>query len=108
MIKSTNFLTIQGWMVTELGLKGNELLVYAIIYGFSQDDNQVFRGSLQYLADWTKSTKQGIIKNLKSLLEKDLIRKETEIINNLTFCKYWVNPRLVPQFEIKENNFTAL
>ena len=66
-ITNENYITIQGFMVNELNLKGNELLIYAIIYGFSQLDNQEFKGSLQYLADWTNSTKQGVIKNLKSL-----------------------------------------
>ena len=52
-VKEENYISISGWMVTRLGLKGNELLVYAIIYGFSQDDETMFTGSLQYLADWT-------------------------------------------------------
>lgn len=99
MLKGTNFITIQGWMRTELGLKGNELLVFAIIYGFSQEDNQVFSGSLRYLTEWTGGVRSGIQKNLKSLMEKDLIRKETEKINNITFCRYWVNPRVVPKMK---------
>ncbi len=36
-IKADNYIAIQGWMVTELGLKNTELIVYALIYGFSQD-----------------------------------------------------------------------
>ena len=51
-MKDTNFISIQGWMRTELNLSGNELLVYAIIYGFSQDGESKFTGSRQYLADW--------------------------------------------------------
>ena len=66
-VKRENYITIQGFMLTDLKLKGNELLIYACIYGFSQAENQVFNGSLQYLADWTNSTKQGVIKCLKSL-----------------------------------------
>ena len=66
-IKDRNYITIQAWMRTELGLKGNDLLVYAIIYGFSQVENQRFNGSLQYLADWCGATKSGIQKNLKNL-----------------------------------------
>ena len=38
MVKNENYLVIQGWMITELKLKGNELLIYAIIYGFSQNN----------------------------------------------------------------------
>lgn len=75
-MQSKNFIVIHGWMINELNLKGNDLLVYALIYGFSQTDNQYYTGSLDYLAEWCNSTKQGIIKNLESLLSKDLIVKE--------------------------------
>ena len=75
-------------MVTELGLKGNSLLIYAIIYGFSQEEGQKFTGSLQYLADWTNSTRRGVIKNLQSLVDAGLIQKEETTINGVKFCAY--------------------
>lgn len=89
MIKSGNYISIQGFMVKDLGLKGNELLVYAIIYGFSQDGETHFTGSLQYLADWTNSTKQGVLKNLKSLLEKKLIQRVDVERNRVKFVEYY-------------------
>ena len=88
-VKDENYINIQGWMVTKLGLKGNELLIYAIIYGFSQTEDQTFNGSLQYLADWTNSTKQGVTKNLKALVEKGYIIIEDKYINNVKFCEYY-------------------
>lgn len=88
-VNRDNYIVINGWMLSELKLKGNELLVYACIYGFSQAENQVFNGSLQYLADWTNSTKQGIIKNLKSLEEKGYICKNEKFINGVKFCEYY-------------------
>ena len=75
LIKNENYIVIQGWMVNELGLKGNELLIYAIIYGFSQDENQSYTGGLQYLCNWLNSTKQTVINTLKSLQDKNLIEK---------------------------------
>lgn len=89
-VKNENFIAIQGWMVTELGLKGNSLLIYAIIYGFSQAEGQVFTGSLQYLADWTNSTRQGALRILKSLIEAGLIIKKEKIVNGVKFCEYYV------------------
>ena len=87
-MKNENFITIQGRMVNDLKLKGNELLVYSIIYGFSQDGNNWFNWSLQYLSEWTNSTKQGVLKNLQSLVIKWFIEKK-EIINNwVKFCEY--------------------
>lgn len=72
---SESVLVIQPWMVTELKLKGNELLVFAIIHNFSSDGESVFFGSLDYLATWCNSTKQGIIKSLNSLVQKGFITK---------------------------------
>ena len=88
-IKSENYIVIQGWMIKDLKLKGNELIIYAVIYGFSQLESQKFTGSLQYLAEWTNSTKQSVIKCLKSLIKKNLIVKEENIINGVKFCEYY-------------------
>lgn len=68
-----NYILIQGFMVSELDLKGTELLVYAIIYGFSQTEGQCFTGSLKYLSEWTNCTVRGVTKCLNSLKEKGLI-----------------------------------
>lgn len=89
-VNRDNYIVVQGWMITDLELKGNELLVYACIYGFSQAENQVFNGGLKYLAEWTNSTKQGVIKNLKSLEEKGYIDKYEKHINGIKVCEYCV------------------
>ena len=74
-MQNENYIMIQGWMRNELNLKGNDLLVFAIIYGFSQLEGHRFNGNLQYLADWCGATKQGIAKNLKNLIDRGLIEK---------------------------------
>lgn len=84
---SNTHIVIHGWMRNELNLKGNDLLVYAIIYGFSQAENQRYTGGIQYLADWCGATRQGITKNLKNLLDLGLIFKEDDV-NSVT---YYVN-----------------
>ena len=90
-IKDENFVVLQAFMVKEFGLKGNELLIYGIIYGFSQTEGTEFSGGLQYLTEWTNSTKQGVIKSLKSLVEKGLIEKEEKMLNGVRICSYKVN-----------------
>ena len=77
-------------MVTELGLKGNELLIYALIYGFSQTENQWFTGTLKYMAEWTNSTKHGVQKALRSLLDKVFIEKNETDNNGVKQCRYRV------------------
>ena len=87
-VNRENFILLQGFMLADLKLKGNELIIYACIYGFSQAEKQTFNGSLQYLADWTNSTKQSVIKCLKSLIEKGYIEKTETFINGVKFCEY--------------------
>ena len=88
MNEVTNYIVIQSFMVSELGLKGNELLIYAIIFGFSQTTGQTFHGSLTYLESWTNSTRPTVISSLKSLVEKGLIEKEEQTINGVKYCSY--------------------
>lgn len=87
-MKNTNYYTVHGWMINELGLSGNDLLLYAIIYGFSQDGSSEFTGSLNYLVTFTNSTKPTVIKCLKNLIDKGVLRKTDRIINNQNFPTY--------------------
>lgn len=72
-VRENNFITIQGFMLSRLKLKGAELLTYAIIYGFSQSEGQYFCGSLKYLAEWTNSTVRSVTNYLNRLKDKGLI-----------------------------------
>ena len=89
-VTDKNYIVIQSFMVSELGLKGNELLIYAIIFGFSQTTGQAFHGSLTYLESWINSTRHTVISSLKSLVEKGLIEKEEQTINGVKYCSYRV------------------
>lgn len=84
-IKDDAYLVLQPFMIKDLKLKGNELIVYACIYSFSQADNKAFSGSLQYLADWTNSTKQGVLNCLKKLIEKGYIQKTVKGVNKVEY-----------------------
>lgn len=88
MLKRDNYIIITWWMIDELKLKGNDLLVYALIYRYSQDGLHVFHWSLSYIAEWTNSTKQGVLLNLKNLLEKWLIEKKEQFKEWVKFCEY--------------------
>ncbi|MDY5231299.1 MAG: DnaD domain protein [Eubacteriales bacterium] len=72
-VKPENYIVIQGFMLTDLHLKGAELLVYATIYGFCQTEGQYFTGSLQYLSEWTNCTVRNVLNCVNGLTEKGLI-----------------------------------
>ena len=94
-INNNNYFSIHGWMVNELNLQGNELMTYAIIYGFSQTEGTKFTGSINYLCDFTNSSRTTIIKCLKNLTEKKLIIKNQKNINGVIFNEYQANLYLV-------------
>ena len=99
-ISDANYYIVQGWMINRLGLKGVPLNVYAIIYGFSQDGENEYTGSLQYLCDFTGgTTKPTIIKALKELVDKGYILRREEYINGVQFNRYKVNLPLLKNFE---------
>lgn len=75
-MKSDNFVVIFGWMTNELNLKGNDLLVYALIYGISQDGKSKFSAGRNYIADTFNISLPTVDKALQNLIDKNLIIKE--------------------------------
>ena len=88
MINPNAYYTVQGWMLSELGLKGNALAVYAIIYGFSQDGASEYAGSSKYLCEWLGCSKKTILTTLADLTEKGYLRKKIIDQNGVKFCNY--------------------
>lgn len=87
-IKNENYFQVSGWMINELHLKGAELCVYAIIYGFSQSGEYQFTGSKQYLADFVGVTKRAIIDILANLVKKGVIEKREVMNGNIKRSYY--------------------
>lgn len=79
---------LEGWMAEKLDLKGNELITFALIHGFSQEEGHTYHGSAQYIADWTGTSKRTVFNILNSLVDKGYIKRTNEIRNNVTFVHY--------------------
>lgn len=97
-MKDNSYIVIQSFMRSELKLKGNELMVYALIYGFCQDDEDEFAGSIGYIAEWLGASKQTVHTTLNNLIKKGLIHKDETYNNNVKFCKYKTLP-VVKKFD---------
>ena len=74
-ISDENYILIQGWMRTEMGLSGAALMVYATIYGFSQTGNCYYSGSIDYLAEWAGVQRRQVMRILKEFTEAGYIEK---------------------------------
>ena len=85
------YIVIQDWMIEKHKLKGIQLIVYAVIYGFSQDGESKFTGSSKYLMKWAGCSRTAVINALKELADKGLIIKDDRLFNNMNFPVYSAN-----------------
>jgi len=88
-MKNTNYYTVQGWMVNELKLSGNELLIYAVIFGFTQDGRR-FKGGLQYIADTIGVSKRSVSRLMKQMCEKGIFDFEPKDAILYEKREYWI------------------
>lgn len=90
------YIVIQDWMISDLQLKGNELLTYALIYGFSQDDESEFKGSLKYISKFLGVSKSTAQRNLENLANRGVIEKRVEEISGVKFNRYIAREKAEP------------
>lgn len=90
-INDQNYYQVTGWMITRLGLKGVDLKLYAIIYGFSQDGKSCFDGSLAYLQSFTNTSKSTVMRALQRLVDCGLVRKTERMEKGQKFVTYKVD-----------------
>lgn len=74
LLKEDNYIVIQPFMVVNLNLTGNELIVFAAIYGITSNKG-LFYGSIEYLSQWCNCTTRTVITCLNELIKKGLIEK---------------------------------
>ncbi len=87
MIKNENYIVIRARMRTELNLRGNELLLFALIESFCRDGGS-YTGSLAYLQEWIGQSKKTISRTLSSLCEKGLLVKDERNEGGKKVCVY--------------------
>jgi len=86
-------------MVTELELSSNNLLTYSLIYGFSQDGQNEFTGSINYICSWLNCSRPTAMKSLTYLCERQLIIKTSTEQNGVIFNRYKVNLQVVKKLD---------
>lgn len=75
-MKSTDYINILGWMVSDMKLKGNELILYALVHGYSKDGRNRYRGSKSYISRFLTISPRSVVNLMNSLIEKGFIKKE--------------------------------
>lgn len=67
------FLIVRDWMRNELGLRGSDLFVFAILFGFTRH-GRPFVGGTRYLTDVCGFSRRSVMSSLKLLRDSELVR----------------------------------
>lgn len=86
--KKQSYIVVLDWMVEKYHLKGNELLAYALIYGFSQDEESEYKGSYSYICKWLSIDRATAIRILNRLESKGLLTKRQELVGGKATNRY--------------------
>lgn len=77
-----------GWM-NNIGCSNIlERDAYALVYGFSQDGESEFKGSVNYICEWLMCSRPTAVKTMRSLESKGLVIKRQENISGVVFNRY--------------------
>lgn len=98
-----------GWhlVITEdmraLGLSGNDLMVFALIYGFSQNGQGCFHGSVSYICETCGISKSTTLRILQDLTQKGFIIKKEVYENGVKSVSYRSGVKMTPRVVSKCN-----
>ena len=95
-LKKNSYIHITSDMVTKLKLSGTNLLVYAVIHGYTKDGcTNKYTGGVDLLCKWTNASRSTVLATLKYLTTLGYIIKEEYYINNVKFCNYVHNDKIL-------------
>lgn len=90
VVKST-YIVVPDWAAEDLGLTGNDLLVYSLIYGFCQDGRSGFRGSISYIEKRLGLSRRSVIYILDRLVKNGHLFKSQDGEPGKVVVTYQVN-----------------
>jgi hypothetical protein len=76
-MKDENYVNIQGWMLRD-DLTLTDSFMWGLIYGFSQDGESEFHGSISYIMSAAKVSKNTAIRSVRKLMEIGVVFKTRE------------------------------
>ena len=93
-LRENDYIAILSPFVTKLGLSGNKLIIFSLIHGFCRDGEQEFKGSINYISEWTNISRNTVISILKELVDLGLLEKRDYVVNGVKFCAYKVGSQV--------------
>lgn len=98
---------ISNWMVTELQLSGNDLLIYALLFGFSRSKIGYYCGSSKHIGNSCGCSEKTVQRTLDTLIKRNLINKEKSESGKNTYNIFKINTEFVPKTVPKKVVYTT-
>ena len=98
-ISDQHFLIEFYWM-TKLGLKGNELRMYALIYSYSQDNQGTLFASIDYIKRrLSLKSRTSVFEIINKLIDMNLVKKIERYEGNIRLVEYEIIPNIYTRSE---------
>ena len=98
-ISDHHFLIEFYWM-TKLGLKGNELRMYALIYSYSQDNQGTLFASIDYIKRrLSLKSRTSVFEIINKLIDMNLVKKIERYEGNIRLVEYEIIPNIYTRSE---------
>lgn len=97
MVDNASFVRIEFWM-TKLDIKDHQLIIYAIIHGFSRDGH-CYTGSQRYFREWIGKAKSTVIEALNDMKKRGLIVVKKVCIDGNFYNIYYTTESRKPESE---------
>lgn len=98
-----NAFSIHGWMLQDLNLSGNDLLLYAFLYHNTEFTETYYAGSLQNMSDELNIGKTTVKNVLDRLVKNDLVIKNDLYIKGVKISSFSVNNNILVRIPNGEN-----
>lgn len=95
---------VPDWMVRQLKLQNDELIIYAFIYSFNCYTDGSFYGGINYICQRTNISRSTVIRCLKSLTDSGYLLKYGRIINNQKYVEYKCSVTKLEELGVSEEN----
>lgn len=106
-LKDKNGFSINGWMVREYGLAGNELLAFGLVFSLSQGSAGQYTGGIPFMAEFFGWSPNTCRKYLRILVAKGLLKESRGDIEGVPFCNYFVTDSVMENHPSKNEGYPS-
>lgn len=91
-MKKNDYICVQAPMISDLNLVGkNELLLFAMIWGYTKDGKSTCRVSLSHMEKWLKTSHSAVVRTLNDLEEAGYINRHIYHEGKVKCVEYTTN-----------------